>query len=100
DLQAAQHEEHWLLVARRCAEFAKPVYLHSGASQPPGGGEELGRFPSRSGMAEGEGRVGGARSTGGPYRPVFHGSDELFRAQVGAVEKRSDASRSYRLIVI
>src|SRR5437899_8563369 len=52
DLQAAQHEEHRLLVARRCAEFSEPVYLHSGASQPSRGGEELGRFPSRSGMAE------------------------------------------------
>src|SRR5437667_2652007 len=88
DLQTAQHAKHRLLVARRCAEFAKSVYLHPGASEPPGGGEELGRFPSRSGMAKGEGRIGGARSTGGSYRPVFHGSDELLGAQVGAVAEK------------
>src|SRR5437762_5031206 len=31
DLQTAQYANHRLLVARRCAGFAKPVYLHSGA---------------------------------------------------------------------
>ena len=31
---------------------------------------------------EGEGRIGGARSTGGPYRPVFHGPDQLFSSQL------------------
>jgi len=44
--------------------------------------KELGRFPSRPGMAEGEGRIGGPRSTGGPYRPVFHGSDQLFSPEL------------------
>jgi len=51
-------KEHWLLVARGCAGFSEPVHLHSGASQPAGSGEKLGCFPSRSGMAEGEGRIG------------------------------------------
>ena len=40
------HEKHRLLVARRCAGFSKSVYLHFGASQPTGGGEELGCLPS------------------------------------------------------
>src|SRR5204863_3879176 len=68
--------------------FSEPVYLYSGASQPSRGGEELGRFPSRSGMAEGEGRIGGARGTGGPYRPVFHGPNQLFSAEL--IEKFHD----------
>ena len=34
-------------------EFAEPAYLHSGASQPSRGGEELDRFPSRSGNGRG-----------------------------------------------
>ena len=29
-----------------------------------------------------EGRVGGARGTGGSYRSLFHGSDQLFSAQL------------------
>ncbi len=52
--------------------------LHSGASEPSGSGEELGRFPSRSRMAKGEGGIRGERSISGPYRPIFHGPDELF----------------------
>src|SRR5437762_6472918 len=73
---------------RRCAEFSEPVDLHSGAFQPSRSGEELGRFPSRSGMAEGEGRIGGARGTDGPYRPVFHGPDQLFSPElVGSISE-------------
>src|SRR5258705_11776807 len=82
DLPTSQHEEYCLLVARGCAEFAKPVRLHSRASQPQGSGEELGCFSSRSGMAEGKSRIGGKWSAGRPYRPVFYGSDDLFSAQV------------------
>jgi hypothetical protein len=50
-------------------------------------GEELGRFPSRSGMAEGEGRIGSARATGGPYRPVLHGPHHLFSSELAFVSK-------------
>ena len=70
DLQAARHEQHWLLGPGRCAELAKSVYLHSRAFQPSGGGEELGRVSSRSGMEKGQVRVGGARTIGGPCRPT------------------------------
>ena len=73
------------LVARRCAGFSKPDHLYSGASQPAGSGEELGCFPSRSGMAEGKGGIGGERETGGSYRSLLHGSDQLFSAQVAGV---------------
>jgi hypothetical protein len=58
------NEERRLLGARRCAEFAKPVHLHFGASQPARGGEELGGVPSRSGMEESKGRIGSKRATG------------------------------------
>src|SRR5436190_3873052 len=68
--------------------FSEPVYLYSGASQPSRGGEELGRFPSRSGMAEGKGRIGSARSAGGSYRPVFHGSKQLFSPELVASKRR------------
>jgi NIPSNAP len=33
-------------------------------------------------MAEGEGRIGEERAPSGAYRPVFHGSDELFGSAV------------------
>jgi hypothetical protein len=77
DLQTAQHEEYWLLVARRCAGFSKPAHLYSGASQPAGSGEELGCFPSRSGMAEGKGGIGGERETGGSWRRLRSPRDHI-----------------------
>src|SRR4029453_16931604 len=64
DFQATQHEECWLLGAGRCACIAESVYLHSRASQPARGREELGSVSSRSGMEKGEGRVRGARPIG------------------------------------
>jgi hypothetical protein len=56
-------------------------------SEPARGGEELGRVPSRSGMEKGEGRIGSPRATGGSYRPLFRGSDQLFSAQLEAANK-------------
>src|SRR5437773_5693748 len=76
--------------------FSEPVYLYSGASQPSRGGEELGRFPSRSGMAEGEGRIGGAWATGGPYRPVFHGPEQLLSPQLVAPKSDGTATPAWR----
>src|SRR5205823_1232965 len=86
DLQTAQHEEHRLLVTGRCAEFAKSIHLHFRASQPARGGEELGCLPSRSRMEKGEDRIGSKRATGGSYRPLLHGSDQLFGAELTGVE--------------
>ena len=70
----------------RCAEFSEPIRLHFGASEPRRGGEELGRVPSRSGMEKGEDRIGSKRATGGSYRPLLHGSDQLFGAELTGVE--------------
>src|SRR5207248_11505025 len=39
-------------------------------------------------MAEGEGRIRSARGAGGPYRPVFHGSNQLFSLELGASKRR------------
>jgi hypothetical protein len=33
-------------------------------------------------------RIGGARATGGPYRPVFHGPDQLFSSELVASKLR------------
>ena len=88
-------QEYWLLVARRCAGFSRPAHLYSGASQPAGSGEELGRFPSRPGMAEGKGGIGGERETGRSYRSLLHGSDQLLSARVAAfAADRDSAPRS------
>jgi len=40
--------------------------------------KRIGALSKPSGMAEGKGRIGGARATGGSYRPVFHGLDRFF----------------------
>src|SRR6266571_8100904 len=63
------------------------------SSQPTRGGEKLGRFPRRSGVAEGEDRIGGEWAAGRSYRSLLHGSDELFSTQLilrgGGAERRS-----------
>src|SRR5260370_23566736 len=87
DFQTSKHEEYRLLVARKCAGFTEPVHLHSRASQPPRSGEELGCFPSRSGMAEGEGGIGGKRSIGRSYRSLLHVSDQLFSTSLTGVKE-------------
>ena len=51
-------------VPGRCAEFAEPIHLHFGASQTGRREKQLGRVPSRSGMEEGESRIGSERTTG------------------------------------
>jgi hypothetical protein len=50
-----------------------------------------GCFSSRSGMAKGEDRIRGARGTGGPYRPVFHGSNQLFDPELVASNGEGDS---------
>src|SRR5437879_1408930 len=98
DLQTAQHEEYRLLVARRCAGFSEPVHLHSGASQSAGSGEKLGCFPSRSGMAEGEGGIGDERTIGRSYRSLLHGSDQLFSPQLVASKRERTWSQLNLLV--
>jgi hypothetical protein len=59
-------------------------------------------------MEEGEGGIGGARTTGGPYRPVFHGPDELFSSELVASNHichsgkglRPKISRSYANAIV
>ena len=87
DFQTAQHEEHRLLGAGRCAKFAKPFHLHSGASKPSKSGGELGRLPSRSGMEKGEDRIGSKRAASGSDRSVIHGPDWLFGVELVECQK-------------
>ena len=69
-------------VPGRCAEFAEPIHLHFGASQPAGSGKELGCVQSRFRMAESEGTNRSIRAAGRSGRQLFHGSDQLFGASV------------------
>ena len=74
-----------------------PTHLYSGASQPAGNGEELGCFPSRSGMAEGKGGIGGEWKTGRSHRPLLYGSDQLFSAQIASFAADRDSAPSSRV---
>jgi hypothetical protein len=56
-------------------------------------------FPSRSGMEEGKGRIRSQRATGGSYRSLLHGSDQLFGAQGGrATRTTTPAPLSARML--
>ena len=52
--------------------------------------KELGCVPGRSGMEKGKGRLGDSGATGGPYRQLLHGSDQLFSSELVASKKRRD----------